>query len=575
MTAPLPLRKQLAIGVLLACFSLAVRAPFLMRSEAFFDSDEAVEGLMARHVLRGELPTFYWGQSYKGVPETYLAAAAFAMFGSHVAVLKGLTAVLFALYIAASFMLVGRWFGWRIAIASSLMTAVGPPALMYWTLSANAEFVLVMLFGTVLLLLAPALIAKPSGGGRVAFGLVAGLGAWTHPLIACYLLPLGLLGLLGSAWWRANRSVKLVRAVIVGRTDGRPRPLVLLFNAAALLYAGLGAAAFVAGGIDQSLFGVPITVHNPQKMAAVAVLCGLLTLATVAHTEFSGPMARLWREALPCLTGFLVGYVPVLLHALRGGRVGAPLRAMDLERLWRAVPAMLDDIPTILAGFAGPTTDRLPLPIALVAPAVFALGLCLWDSRGYLWDTLTLRARGWSLGDGFFPVFLVILAAAFVVSGMCLDAYSYRYLVPAYAALPVALAIGCRSAGRWTRWLPGALFLAMLAMFSVQELLWFRTLTPDPCDRRVVACLKALGVRGGRADYWISYRLTFLSDEEIIIAPDNGVDRYPPYSEEVASLDRTAHLRRVGGEPPGSGATQCRCGDVEASVSDNPNSLER
>jgi hypothetical protein len=38
------------------------------------------------------------------------------------------------------------------------------------------------------------------------------------------------------------------------------------------------------------------------------------------------------------------------------------------------------------------------------------------------------------------------------------------------------------------------------------------------------------------ADYWLSYKLTFLSGETLILAPSNGVDRYPPYTSFVRSL---------------------------------------
>src|SRR6266853_1781227 len=61
----------------LAAVTIAARLPFLLRGPRFFDSDEAVEGLMARHVLTGEYPMFLWGQRYKGVPEVYLTSAVF------------------------------------------------------------------------------------------------------------------------------------------------------------------------------------------------------------------------------------------------------------------------------------------------------------------------------------------------------------------------------------------------------------------------------------------------------------------------------------------------------------------
>src|SRR5215467_12916871 len=52
------------------------------------DSDEAVVGLMARHILDGQLTTFFWGQAYGGSQEALLAAPVFAVFGSSYAALR-------------------------------------------------------------------------------------------------------------------------------------------------------------------------------------------------------------------------------------------------------------------------------------------------------------------------------------------------------------------------------------------------------------------------------------------------------------------------------------------------------
>jgi hypothetical protein len=553
-------RRDLALAVVLGCITLAVRVPFLARSEAFFNSDEAVEGLMARHVLQGEFPTFYWAQSYKGVPEVYAFAAAIAAFGSRAVVLKSVTAVLFALYVALNGILLARWFDRRTAVGASLLAATGPPALMYWSLSANAEFVLVMLLGTVLLLLASGW--ERSIARRAWVGFVAGLGAWVHPLISIYLVPLAVLGLLRTSWWRANRGPALARAVAWGRSGRGARPVVLVLNAAALAYALLGVTAFVVGGLEFSLVGVNVTVHHPQKMAGVAAVLLLSSAAWVTHAEL-GAAGRLWREGWPGAAGFVAGYLPVVLHVLGGGRVGAPLRSMDAARLWRELPVLFVGIPRILSGFASPFAQALPVPAWLGLAAAGCLGLYLWASRRCLRDLLVLRPGAWTLADGFFPGLLLFSVVLFVVTGTFLDAYSYRYLIPVYSAVPVALVLGCRAARKWARWLPGTLFAVVLGTFAAQQALWFRTLGGESCDREIIACLRSAGVQGGWADYWISYRMTFISEESPIIAPMTGVDRYPAYSRFVAALDRQAEVRR----PPAAGdAPQCGCRDLEAVV---------
>ena len=121
---------------------------------------------MARHVLDGELPAFFWGQAFKGVPEVYASAGAFALFGSSVAVLKGVTLVFFALYVALNFVLLDKSASRWVAASASLLLIFAPPALVFWSLDASAEYVLIMLLGTVLLLLVP----RRQGRGQRAEG---------------------------------------------------------------------------------------------------------------------------------------------------------------------------------------------------------------------------------------------------------------------------------------------------------------------------------------------------------------------------------------------------------------------
>src|SRR5262245_61490607 len=164
-----------------------------------FDSDEAVEGLMARHVLNGELPAFFWGQAFKGVPEVYLSAGAFAFLGASVAVLKAVTLALFAAYIGVNFVLLDRIASRWVAIAASSLLIAAPPALIFWSLDASAEYVLIMLLGATLLLLTcaswtPTTAGRAKGSEQNAetsrlfvVGLVIGLGLWVQQLFAVFL----------------------------------------------------------------------------------------------------------------------------------------------------------------------------------------------------------------------------------------------------------------------------------------------------------------------------------------------------------------------------------------------------
>src|SRR5262249_26479881 len=128
----------------IAAATLAARLPFLLRADRFFDADEAVEGLMARHVLVCEHPLFLWGQRYKGVPEVYLMSAVFRAAGSSVLALKAVTLACFVAFLCLNFTLVERMCSRRIAWITTAFLIVGPPSLVLWTLSGSAEIVMTL-----------------------------------------------------------------------------------------------------------------------------------------------------------------------------------------------------------------------------------------------------------------------------------------------------------------------------------------------------------------------------------------------------------------------------------------------
>jgi hypothetical protein len=525
------LRKQQLIALFFAALAIAARLPFLLTGKIPFDSDEAVEGLMARHVLEGELPAFFWGQAFKGVPEVYASAAAFALFGSSVTVLKSVTLVLFAAYVALNFVLLDRLTTRWVATCASLLLIFAPPALVFWSLDASAEYIVIMLLGTVLLLLCLRPAASVRAEGRehraeiprlLAIGLVVGLALWVHQLFVVYLIPLLLIRALRSDAWRR-------------RDIGRMNRLALALGAIAVVYLLLGIVAFLSGGFTLQLGSVAISATAPQKMARIAI--GVLILAALVQIISATPRAQLRaavRRYWPMAAGFLVGYAPVLLYSIFVEPARSPARVANLRQLMSASPDIFGNIVPILAGFKiPPTADRLPVPVLAALPGAAALAAYLWFSRRRL------------LTD-FFALFAVFFPLLFFGSGAYLDTQSYRYFIPWYAGLSIAWAVGSLGLAQMVRlkpdttyYLASAIVAAIIGVHAWQQVAWYQKLQPDTQSLATIDCLKRNGFRGGYAEYWTAYKLTFIIQEEIIIAPTDGIDRYPKYTEFVRSLPQT------------------------------------
>lgn len=62
---------------------------FILYEESYFDSDQAIVGLMAKHLAEGRtVPLFFYGQEYMLAVEAWVAAPFIALFGTSVAALR-------------------------------------------------------------------------------------------------------------------------------------------------------------------------------------------------------------------------------------------------------------------------------------------------------------------------------------------------------------------------------------------------------------------------------------------------------------------------------------------------------
>jgi hypothetical protein len=144
-----------------------------------FDSDQAVVGLMAKHLADGRaFPLFFYGQHYMLAVEPWLAAPFFKLFGASVATLKfPLLCVNIAVAVLLIWMLVRR-FGLRPieALVISIFFVIPPPLVSARLVEPQGSNIEPLLYVLILWMLR----TRP-----IAFGLFAGF-AFLHREFAAY-----------------------------------------------------------------------------------------------------------------------------------------------------------------------------------------------------------------------------------------------------------------------------------------------------------------------------------------------------------------------------------------------------
>src|SRR5438094_5531631 len=125
-------RHSLFIGVLILIAT--ARFVILLTSQTHVHSDEAIIGLMGKHILEGRyLPFYMYGQPYNAGAawEAYLAAVAFALFGVGVVPLKGCIVGLSLLCLFLFYRMGCALYDQRTAVFATVAFALAP-SLLKW-----------------------------------------------------------------------------------------------------------------------------------------------------------------------------------------------------------------------------------------------------------------------------------------------------------------------------------------------------------------------------------------------------------------------------------------------------------
>ena len=136
-------------GLLLV--GLAARLAVIGSQLGEIDGDEAVVGLMARHIaFLGERPVFYWGQPYLGSLEAFSAAPLFRVFDSSTVVLKLVPTAYSLGFLALSAILTRRLFGTGAALATAAYLALPPAMWAVWSTKARGGYAELLFLGQAL-----------------------------------------------------------------------------------------------------------------------------------------------------------------------------------------------------------------------------------------------------------------------------------------------------------------------------------------------------------------------------------------------------------------------------------------
>jgi hypothetical protein len=359
-------RAVLISATLLAALSVAFKGALLAADAFPFNADEAIVALMARHILRGEWPAFFYGQAYLGSLDPALVAAGFAAFGEHVLVIRLVQTLLFALTVFT-----GTLLSWRLlhsrpaAVATGLLLAVPTVNVTLYTTVSIGGYGEALLLGQFLLLMTLAILDRPRPWLYAVWGLVAGIAFWTFGLTLVYILPATCL----LAWRDARRT---------------PRPAALAGWPLAIAGVLLGMAPWVTWAIVHSpgtligeMLGSAIAGASPSSLpqAWLEHVRNLLLLGGSVTLGFRPPWDARWL-ALPLLPFVLAVWAAAFLHAVTLLRRRGPA----LAGTWMiAGVALATILGFVLTPFGADPSGRYFLPLAF--PLAFFFGSLVADLR--------------------------------------------------------------------------------------------------------------------------------------------------------------------------------------------------
>ncbi|MBI5957852.1 MAG: glycosyltransferase family 39 protein, partial [Chloroflexi bacterium] len=523
-------RAKIAV-LLILLVALLFRAWLITSGHVSFDSDEAVVGLMARHINQGHtIPTFYYGQDYMGSLDAILLAGGFQVLGESVQTIRWVQMILYMLSLLVAYTL--AWeitHSRRVALIALLLLAI-PTSLgaLYTTITLGGYNEIVLLGGLILLL-----GWQVTAGGKdhpwrwLALGLTAGIGWWVNGAIVTPCAVVVVIGLRHFSLRNGRFYVLAAAAFMIGSAPW------WAYN----LRHDWAALDFLTGGFEPA--------PGIEPISPLESLLGLLLLGFPALYGLRFPWQAgftlspsLWIAVLIYLlliTDLLARGYARMKHLQRPGaaRIKRGKIGRSKQRPYENLPGghpLSNQVGEGVGGEADLTGRASPAPIKAgdYSPA-----------RRWVW------------------LVMGVFMAIFALSSFS-DATG-RYLMPVWIPAAIGIALGLDRLRRAGKIVAGVLLAVLLTSQAGSVLiaagsesglspqLITRLRTSPEADTALLDFLHEQGYAYGYASYWTSFRLIFRSHEAVIFDTalpyddkgyQAGNNRYLPYRDQVAGADR-------------------------------------
>lgn len=488
-----------------------------------FNSDEAIVALMARHILAGELPIFFYGQAYMGSLDAFLVAGLFKLVGNGVWSIRWVQIGLYSLTILTTAYICRRITGsWKVGVIAAWFLAIPNVNMTLYSTVSLGGYGEMLLIGNLILLTTHRITLEIDHGNEkkvlwpwFALGFLSGTGLWAFGLSLVY----SITAVIYLAWYLYR-----TRRMVQDSENAYPFADKLR------------------------------NIFNSQNIDRPVIRSGFVGILLVGLIFGSAPW---WAYAQQ--TGF-----STLFHELGGGAIAGVEGLNPLQQVFQHILNLSLFGTTVTLGLRPPWEIRwLAMPLAPLV-IIFWIVVVAYAVRKSIAE-LKIGPQGEAFSHApLLMGILLILVVGFVLTPFGADP-SGRYFLPAGVVLAIFAAQAVRTWSLRLRnyaWVVVVLILSahLWGTFQVARLFppglttQFDRVTQidHTYDQELIQFLRSKGEIRGFTNYWVAYPLAYLSDEEIIFVPklpyhqdlrytprDN---RYSEYNLMVNQAEKVAYI---------------------------------